>query len=234
MSAPGKLHVAKPQAVFPLIRHLSRPVTLVLIKTPLRANQVTFLSMLLGLAAAYYFSIGEYRAVILGSVYLFFNYLLDHCDGEIARARNQASRFGHEFDTFVDWIVHTALFAGMGLGALVQTGQIIWLWFGLAAAAGGTINYVLPRYWKWREWRQRGGGTEPDSPAAESETGAEKRSLKSLLIGAVRELARADFWLIVLVLALGDWIRYLLPLAAVGAQVYWILLFAVHGEDNRV
>ncbi len=231
MSGPDPLQVAKPRTLFPLIRHLSRPVTLLLLRTPLTANQVTFLSMLFGLASAYYFSIGEYGAGILGSVYLFFNYLLDHCDGEIARARNQSSRFGHEFDTFVEWIVHTALFAGMGHGVLVQTGQIIWLWFGLAAAAGGTINYALPRYWKWRD---RGRGIEPDSPAPELEPAAQKRSLKSVLIGAFRELARADFWLIVLVLALGDWMRYLLPLAAVGAQVYWILLFAVRGEDNRV
>jgi hypothetical protein len=119
----------------------------------------------------------------------------------------------------------------MGHGVLVQTGQIFWLWFGLAAAAGGTINYALPRYWKWRK---RAGGVKPGSPAPEAESRAEKRSLKSVLIGAFRELARADFWLIVLALALGDWIRYLLPFAAVGAQVYWILLFAVRDEDNRL
>ena len=58
--------------------------------------------------------------------------------------------------------------------------------------------------------------------------------MKSVLIDAFRELARADFWLIVLALALADWMRYLLPLAAVGAQVYWILLFAVRDEDNHV
>ena len=231
MSGPDPLHVTKPRALFPLIRHLSHPVTLVLLKTPLTANQATFASMLFGMAAAYYFSSGEFGAGILGSALLFVNYLLDNCDGEIARAKGTSSHFGHEFDTFVDWIVHTALFAAMGLGAEVQTGQVIWLWCGLAAAAGGTINYVLPRYWKWRN---RNGDAEPDNRAPEPELAAQKKSLKSVLIDAFRELARADFWLIVLALALADWMRYLLPLAAVGAQVYWILLFAVRDEDNHV
>jgi phosphatidylglycerophosphate synthase len=231
MSGPDPLHVTKPRALFPLIRHLSHPVTLVLLKTPLTANQATFASMLFGLAAAYYFSIGEYNAGVLGSACLFANYLLDHCDGEIARAKKTSGHFGHELDTFVDWIVHTALFAAMGQGAFVQTGQVIWLWFGLAAAAGGTINYVLPRYWKWRD---RNSKAAPDSRAPEPNSEAEKRSLKTVLIGAFRELARADFWLIVLALAMADWMRYLLPLAAVGAQVYWILLFAVRDENNHV
>jgi len=231
MSDPGLKIPARPRTLFPLIRHLSRPVTMLLLKTPFTANQATFISLLFGLFAAYCFFEGGYRYGILGGVFLFLNYLLDNCDGEIARAKNLSSRFGHEFETVVDWVVHTALFAAMGQGAHAQTGQIIWLWFGLAAAAGGTINYALSLYWKWRD----GLGefelvmVNPDAGAA-----AEYKDFKTVLIVAFRELARADFWAIVLALALLDWMRYLLPLAAVGAQVYWILGSTVRDEDHHV
>ena len=231
MSNPGYDHPARPRTLFPLIRHLSYPVTILLLRTPLTANQATFLSMIPGLAAAYFLFFGGYMFGIVGSVFLFFNYLLDHCDGEIARAKNQSSRFGHEFDTFVDWIVHTALFAAMGHGALLETGQIIWLWFGLAASIGGTINYALSVYWRLRK-----SGGDPDAIGSDTEPDAapDPEGLKSVLIVAFREFARAAFWAIVLALALMDWMRYLLPFAAVGAQVYWILQFTVRGNDHRV
>ena len=32
-------------------------------------------------------------------------YVLDNCDGEIARLKDQCSTFGMWFDTLVDWIV---------------------------------------------------------------------------------------------------------------------------------
>lgn len=229
MNDHGHDNPVRPSSLFPLIRHLSYPVTILLLRTPMTANQATFLSMIPGLAASYFLFFGGYMFGIVGSVFLFFNYLLDHCDGEIARARGLSSRFGHEFDTFVDWIVHTSLFAAMGYGALAETGQDIWLWFGLAAAIGGTINYALSVYWRWR--KSDGGGE--DVPAKSVEE-PEAETLKTMLIVAFREFARADFWVIVLALALMDWMRYLLPFAAVGAQVYWILQFTVRGNDQRV
>ena len=130
----------RPRTLIPLIRHISRPVTLVLLRTPLTGNQATFLSMLFGLAATYFFFPGGYGFGVLGGVLLFLNYVLDHCDGEIARAKGTTSSAGHAFDTFVDWVVHTALFAAMGHGAMIDTGEAIWFWLGLALRPGRSIK----------------------------------------------------------------------------------------------
>ena len=215
----------RPRTLIPLIRHISRPVTLVLLRTPLTGNQATFLSLLFGLAAAYFFFPGGYGFGVLGGVLLFLNYVLDHCDGEIARAKGTTSPAGHAFDTFVDWVVHTALFATIGHGAMIDTREALWFWLGLTASTGSTINYALAIYWRRRN---EGEGK------AESELGQEIETFKTLLITAFREFARADFWLLVLVLALLDGMRYLLPFAAAGAQVYWVLQFLVRGRDRRV
>lgn len=212
--------------LFPLIRQLSARTTPILLKTPLSANQITFISMFLGLAAAGLFAAGEFRLSLLGGLVFFLSYLLDHCDGEVARAKNQASRFGQAFDSFVDWIVHAAFFAGVGWGAAENSGQLIWFWFGLAAGLGATINYLMGLYAFLTQASDDGGG-DPDNydqPA----------NWKEVLIFAFRELARADFWLLVLILILFDVLWLLLPAAAIGAQVYWILYLFAWNKNYRV
>ena len=223
----------RPTTIFPLIRHISRPLTILLLKTRLGSSQATFIALIFGIAAALSFLPGSYEFNVLGGLLLTINYILDNCDGEIARARKKASRFGHEFDTFVDWVVNSAVIAAMGHGLYNETQQQIWLWLGWAGAAGGTTNYFLTLF---RKWRDSTGDqiTDPDMPREDENQGQEKDGLGAVLIVAFREFARADFWFIVLVMALLDWIRYLLPLAAVGAQIYWILQFAVRGKDHRV
>ena len=98
----------RPKPLFPLIRHLSARTTPMLLKIPLTANQVTFISMVLGLAAAGLFAQGDVKTQLAGSLVFFVSYLLDNCDGEIARARKQSSKIGKMYDSFVDWVVHVA------------------------------------------------------------------------------------------------------------------------------
>ena len=69
-------------------------------------------------------------------------YVLDNCDGEIARLKNLSSSIGEKFDTFVDWVVHAAFFAALGFGVAGQNQNKIWLWLGLIGTAGATINYA--------------------------------------------------------------------------------------------
>lgn len=52
-----------------------------------------------------------------GGVLPFVACALDNCDGEIARLKNQATRFGERFDSFTDWVVHATFFAALGVAA---------------------------------------------------------------------------------------------------------------------
>ncbi len=211
-------------SVFPVIRHLSVHVTPVLAKLPVRASQITAVSLLAGLAGGLCMMQGDRTLGIIGGVLLVICYVLDNCDGEIARLKNQTSRLGMHFDTFVDAVVHTFFFAALGIGVRETTGEDAWLWLGWIAAAGSAINYVIsiivdPRD---RVADQRPGGSTGREGAAQPRT---PRRRRQWFVFAFREFARADFCFIVLALAVFDLTWALLPAAAAGAHVYWATRF---------
>ena len=104
----------------------------------------------------------------------------------------------------------------------------MWLWMGVIAAAGSTINYGI-----WIVYTSRESTQEGEHAAAEDTAGVDARpgSAKEWVVFTFRELARADFCFIVLALALFDVVWVLLPAAAVGAQVYWLSRF-LRGADD--
>ncbi len=209
--------IGRPGAVFPLVRHLSYWPTRLLYRSPATANQVTAGSLAFGLAAAWMFLDPDRGSTMVGAGLLLVCYVLDNSDGEIARLKSQVSDFGGRFDTFVDWAVHAALFVALGIGVGERTGEDIWLWLGVLAAVGGTINYGLDslrdsgaRMFEGQERMVEGGpdGSKTDRTAYTS------------------RMVRADFCFIVLALALADLMWLLLPAAAIGAQAYWMIQFA--------
>ena len=165
---------------------------------------------------------GEWAWTLGGALMLVVSYVLDNCDGEIARIKDQCSEFGERFDTFVDWIVHTMFFAGLGVGVSRQSGEDLWLWLGLIAAGGGTINYILGFLLEARD-RARTANQPVASGTAESHRDPETPLEWAVFV--FRELTRADFWLIVLALSIFDFTWVLLPAGAIGAQVYWATQF---------
>ena len=208
------------RTVFPLVRHLSSRVTPILAKLPVTANQITVMSLACGLFCSWLMTKQTQPEVILGAILLVFCYVLDNCDGEIARLKGQSSNFGSAFDTCVDWLVHTTFLVALGWGVSQQNGSEIWLWLGLTAAAGATVNYVLTLYMKSRDGARRPLGHDEGE-----EVNLRPQGWWEWLIFPFRELARADFRIVVLFLACIDGLSILLPLAALGAQVYWLTLF---------
>ena len=96
--------------IFPLIRHLSRPLSAILVKFPVTPNQITTAGLLMGILGSIFFISSSSESRVIGSLIFLVSYILDNCDGEIARHKNLNSSFGEKFDTCVDWIVHTVFF----------------------------------------------------------------------------------------------------------------------------
>lgn len=215
---PPRVTVQVPDTLFPLVRHLSCRLTPVLYRTPVTPNQITTVSLLLGLAGAACFALGERAYDILGGLSLTLGYVLDNCDGEIARLKQLSSAFGARLDDVADWLVDASFFAALGYGASRVDGEQLWLWLGLAAAAGATIDYVVDLI---AEYRAR---SRPEQRSREEQASAPRKPQTPLdwFIYVFHKLSRADFCLIVLGLAAGGVAWVLLPLGAVGAQVYWI------------
>jgi phosphatidylglycerophosphate synthase len=224
---------AKRLPALPLIRHLSRTVTPLLARLPVTANQITTVALALGLAAAYAAAFGTWVSTVVAGVLLVGGYVLDNCDGEIARLKNQCSTFGMHYDSFVDWVVHTAFFAALGVGVAAETGEPVWLWLGLAAALGCTLNYGLSVAVVACRRAPVDTAQDGSGPAAMNSPETPQNA-KEWVLFAFRELSRADFCFIVLVLALLDAAWILLPAGAIGAQVYWAALMIRRARDFRV
>ena len=215
--------------VFPLIRHLSATTTRALARLPVTPNQITFVSLVSGVLAAWQFSLGDMASGIHGALFLIVSYVLDNCDGEIARLRNQTSNFGRHFDDVSDWLVHGLLFLGIGHGVQSRTGDDIWWWLGVVAALGATINYFAVRLLEIRQ-----SGSAPEPPVADTPQTEMPRRPVDAFGFIFRELFRADFCFLLLALAVCDCIWLILPAAAIGAQVYWIGAFAKRARSYHV
>src|SRR5690606_10034781 len=111
-----------------------------------------------------------------------------------------SSEWGAHFDDAVDWLVDGAFFAALGYGTATASGDIIWLWLGLAATVGATIDYVIDLVLYAREKNVPGGRTREE----EATDVRRPEDWRDWLIYIFHKLSRADFCVIVLVLALFD------------------------------
>ena len=223
---------AAPRMPFPLVRHLSERVTPMLVRLPFTPNQITFASLLAGLAGALCYLEGSRSWAIAGGVLFVVSYVLDNCDGEVARIKNMQSRFGKNLDDVADWLIHAALFMALGWAAERAFAEVLWFWLGVAAAASCTINYAVVRLLD----RMRGAGKDADDATPASDNGGPvysppPKAPKDLFVYVFREIFRADFCFILLALSAFDLAWVLLPLGAVGAQVYWLTVF-IKGARN--
>ncbi len=207
-----------PTQLFPLVRHLSYRLTPILLKQAITPNQVTSISLALGLSCALCFATGLYMPGILGGFLLTLSYTFDNCDGEIARIKNLSSEFGAKFDDMSDWMVDASFFAALGYGTWLIKGEQYWFWFGLAAAAGAFIDYVVDLIYHSKNEQKEDSKTREE----QASEGKQPEDILDWVIYIFHKLSRADFCIIVLCLALFNITWILLPFAAIGAQAYWI------------
>jgi phosphatidylglycerophosphate synthase len=101
-------------------RHFNRPVSRVvsytLLGLRLRANHVSIMTLMLGLAAAVIGSSPGALALIGTGILLHLTSMLDGVDGEIARATLTESEGGARLDTFVDRSTCLLCFGGAMIG----------------------------------------------------------------------------------------------------------------------
>ena len=97
-----------------MVRHILRdaalPATWLLLHTPVTANQVTTVSLVIGVAGILLFGHESRSLFLLGALLLQTWYFLDHVDGQIARYRKTASLTGRFFDFITHHIIHGAIF----------------------------------------------------------------------------------------------------------------------------
>lgn len=130
-----------------LNRRFSRPLTLLLVKTPITPNQVSLLAFLLGIVAAILLANGQHAVVALGGILAQVSSILDGSDGELARIRGISSRFGSWMDALLDRVADAAILYGLAHGLAVRTGEG-WPWtLGFFAVVGSfLVSYSESRF----------------------------------------------------------------------------------------
>lgn len=189
-------------------RRLSRPLTRLLLRTPLTPNHVTLLGVALGIAGGLLLGAAWTPAVLAGVAALFVSGVLDCSDGEIARIKLTESRLGHLLDIVGDTLVHAALMTGIAL-QLARTGAwpgattLVLLAIGIAgafAAITWSEQTEVRRHRVAGAWENR------------------------VLEGVLSPLTTRDWYVFPVAFALAGRLDVLLPAAAWGAQVFWVMV----------
>jgi 1L-myo-inositol 1-phosphate cytidylyltransferase / CDP-L-myo-inositol myo-inositolphosphotransferase len=140
--------MSKPQDGFVsrfLNRPISRRITRVLLKFPIRPNTWTISIFVLPVIASVFLVRGDYVSVVIGAAVFQAFSILDGCDGEIARAKNLESRLGERLDGFCDFLASLLYVLALGWGLHHWTE-------GIVCAALITINEWLLRYSTGEIW----------------------------------------------------------------------------------
>lgn len=103
-----------------VFRPLSFYLTWLFLRLGISANQVTYISLLVGLTGLGLLAFGGYGARVLGALLLNFWIVLDCVDGNIARCTSSSSRFGFFLDTTTGHIINLFLFLSVGIGMFIN------------------------------------------------------------------------------------------------------------------
>jgi phosphatidylglycerophosphate synthase len=125
-------------------RRLSRPVTRMAITLGLTPNQVSMLSLVVGLLAVSRFWHATPLGAALGLILYAAAAVLDHSDGEVARLTLRESRLGEWLDVTTDTLVHGLLVLAMGMTTQRAAGRA-GLALGVLAAIGIVVSAMIAK-----------------------------------------------------------------------------------------
>jgi phosphatidylglycerophosphate synthase len=94
-------------------RRISITLSRRLARIPVTPNQITAVSIIIGLAGTGLIASDTYAACLVGVFLAWLSAILDGCDGEVARIKLLSSRAGQQFDLFGDHVVNFSVFAGL-------------------------------------------------------------------------------------------------------------------------
>jgi phosphatidylglycerophosphate synthase len=188
-----------------ITRFISRQLTRVLLKTSLTPNQITFLSLLIGLGSAWCFYQGTFFSGITGALLLLVSAWVDCTDGEIARLKFMETSWGARFDIYCDNIVHFSVFFSIGMGLFFATGNSLYILYGGLAVFGSLVAFMILKGSIMKKKQAAGQGKTSETNLTD-------------------QLANRDFIYFLLVMACIERLDIFILLTAVGSNIFAIYL----------
>ena len=109
-------------------------------------NQVTWMSIAVGLVAAAVFAVGVRWLDIVGAVLLYASFILDCNDGSLARYTGNFSRYGGWLDMIADRAKEYVVFAGVAIGGVRMHEPAVW-GLALAAIVAQTVRHMVDTWY---------------------------------------------------------------------------------------
>jgi 1L-myo-inositol 1-phosphate cytidylyltransferase / CDP-L-myo-inositol myo-inositolphosphotransferase len=183
-----------------IIRKISGFISGFLIRTTVTPNQVTVISLILGIISGAFFSLGEYTYTITAGLLYFLSTVFDQCDGEVARLKHMETEFGWKLDIIVDAIVNAVIVIGITIAAYMKMGSVLVIIAGFFAMTGISISLLLTTYF---------------SHDSKKDTGTKEM---------LDKLNNKDFFYIIMLLSvIFNQMIWFLLIMAVGTNIYWIV-----------
>lgn len=101
--------------VYKIFRKISIYLSYLFVKLNLSPNLISTIWLFILLTAAYLFSINEN---IIGGLLLLLHFVIDCCDGEVARVTKRTSNSGSMYEQLIHWSTNLILIGGISIGLL--------------------------------------------------------------------------------------------------------------------
>lgn len=141
-----------------------RPLAFLLVKAVYRTrvtpNQLTITSILLGIVAGFFYSVGKPSYIAAGALLYLISNIFDCSDGQLARLKHNGSAIGRIIDGVADMIAFLAVYFGIAFGfANHQDNTYFWWLMLLITGFSSALHSVLVDfyrnrfldYFKWRK-----------------------------------------------------------------------------------
>jgi len=188
-------------------RRISTALSRRLAATAVTPNAITWTSIVIGVAGALAIAVGSPGPAIpfVGTLLVWLSAILDGCDGELARLKWMASEGGARLDLFGDHVVNFAVLAAVAVHVHRARPP------GFAAASILLALGVAASAWT----------------VARFQSAARGPGRRDLAL-AVERLASRDFVYLLIPLAALNRLDWFFWAAAVGSNLFWLLLWALH------
>ena len=207
-------------------RQVSIPISHQLIKFPITPNMVSLFTLGVSFMSGLYFAYGGYWNTVVGAGLSLWASILDGCDGEVARIKLQSTAFGCWLDTACDYLYYLFIFVGMTIGLVRSTGRASFMAWGGALFTGAILTFIVAGL-----GRKQLSGERPEQYLAVWQKKAERHLANPLIyIGRYTEfiVRRCFLPYALLVLAVLNCLPATLRLAAIGANIAWIISLRSH------
>jgi len=111
--------------VYLYVRKLSFYVTWLCLRIGLTANQVTLISLILGMLGCFFMILGDRESTIIGAILINLWAILDCVDGNIARVLKKTNKMGWFFDSISGFILNSILLFSIAIGIYFESDNLI-------------------------------------------------------------------------------------------------------------